>query len=181
MLVISPSEESDKIKENFLVPTVSSRNKKCCNLAPSCEYDDNMSIMNTKRCPTAPCCSGENAELIHNDGNCCCDYEMMDQGPRSRPYLGLTVKNDPEPEVLPICVTDDQSNVTGGYLEVCVESSVCPINTTMVLEQLEDVSMMGRCCCAPLKIAAGLSFTSLQFKNKYSLKKFLEKVYNEVQ
>lgn len=135
-------------------------NQKCYNFAQPCKYDDKLNIINENQCPAVPTCIGENAEIFRKGENCCCDYKSVSVEER-KPYLGLAAERSPEPSTVPTCESDAELNITGGFLQVCPDYNECTGNNALVLEMLEDVSKIGKCCCARPQISDGLKFLSM--------------------
>jgi len=95
-------------------------------------------------------CYGK-TKLFRNDDGCCCyiddELEGIDE---DLPYLNPDKPDDGVAPMLGECTFNKDNVITGGFSNPCPESSQCPLNTYLALEEFEDdYFRVGRCCCAP--------------------------------
>jgi len=121
----------------------SARHRKICGSpVPPCSFDKNYDPINIQRCPKSPVCHGK-IKLFRNDDGCCCNVDDNIEGHEGQP-------DDLVPTTLGECSFNENNKISGGFMNPCPESSECPPNMHLVLEEFaDDLFRVGRCCCAP--------------------------------
>jgi len=122
--------------------------KKCGVSVQPCRLDENFDPINIQPCPQSPMCHGK-VKLFINDDGCCCNVDDEMDGHEDLPYLNPDKPDDGEAITLGECSFNEDNEITGGFVNSCPESSQCPPNTHLVLEEFgDDFYTVGRCCCA---------------------------------
>lgn len=95
-------------------------------------------------------CHGK-IKLFWQDDGCCCNVDDEIEGnEEDLPYLNPDKQDgDMVAPTLGECSFNKDDVITGGFENPCPESSQCPPNSYLVLEEFEDdFFRVGRCCCA---------------------------------